>query len=317
MSHDLIAELGGAFLGSRLKRLGERLQAEAARVTLAAGLDTLPPHIPLIAALGSGPMTVGELAERVGFSQPGVTRSLGQMVRLGLVSAARGADERRRSVSLTPKGSAALARLRAQIWPRLGAAVDGLCGGDATLLLAQLAGVEAAMAQEALDRRAARAAPAPLRIVTWRPELAREFHDLNVEWITAMFRLETADREVLEDPQGKILADGGDILFVEAAGLGIIGTGALKRGGDGGIELTKMAVTLAARGLKAGECLLAALIARAGVLGAAPLYLLTNRDCAAAIHLYEKLGFCHDAQIMERYGARYDRCDVAMVYRPA
>ena len=45
------------------------------------------------------------------------------------------------------------------------------------------------------------------------------------------------------------------------------------------------------------------------------LYLLTNRKCAPAIHLYEKLGFEHDAAIMAEYGARYKRCDVAMRYR--
>jgi hypothetical protein len=31
--------------------------------------------------------------------------------------------------------------------------------------------------------------------------------------------------------------------------------------------------------------------------------------------LYEKLGFAHDAQIMSDFGARYERCDVAMRYR--
>jgi ribosomal protein S18 acetylase RimI-like enzyme len=45
------------------------------------------------------------------------------------------------------------------------------------------------------------------------------------------------------------------------------------------------------------------------------LYLLTNRKCAAAIHLYEKLGFEHSEEIMRRYGQRYERCDVAMIYR--
>jgi ribosomal protein S18 acetylase RimI-like enzyme len=44
------------------------------------------------------------------------------------------------------------------------------------------------------------------------------------------------------------------------------------------------------------------------------LYLLTNRKCAAAIHLYEKLGFAHDASILDTDGKRYERCDVAMSY---
>ena len=140
------------------------------------------------------------------------------------------------------------------------------------------------------------------------------FHDINAEWISDMFRLEPADREVLEDPQTHILDGGGAILFVEAAGLGIIGTCALRKTGPTSAELTKMGVRAAARGLKAGEYLLAATIARAQEMGIDDLYLLTNSKCAPAIHLYEKLGFVHDASVMARYAARYQRCDVAMRY---
>jgi ribosomal protein S18 acetylase RimI-like enzyme len=66
--------------------------------------------------------------------------------------------------------------------------------------------------------------------------------------------------------------------------------------------------------MKAGEYLLAATIERAKAMDAETLYLLTSRKCAPAIHLYEKLGFRHDAEIMATYGARYERCDVAMRY---
>ena len=75
-----------------------------------------------------------------------------------------------------------------------------------------------------------------------------------------------------------------------------------------------MGVPAPARGLKPGDSLLAAVIQRAKTLGADPLYLLTNAKCAPAIHLYEKLGFQHDAGIMAKYGTRYERCDVAMRY---
>jgi hypothetical protein len=47
-------------------------------------------------------------------------------------------------------------------------------------------------------------------------------------------------------------------------------------------------------------------------MGAELLYLLSNKKSAAAVHLYEKLRFVHDAEIMRTYGARYQRCDVAM-----
>jgi GNAT superfamily N-acetyltransferase len=145
-------------------------------------------------------------------------------------------------------------------------------------------------------------------------DLAGHFRDINAEWIDAMFRLEETDREVLDDPRGRIIAPGGKILFVEAHGLGIVGTCALQKTGAAAYELAKMGVRESARGMKAGEFLLAAVIERARSLRADPLYLLTNAKCAPAIHLYEKLGFRHDAGIMARYGARYERCDVAMRY---
>ena len=163
--------------------------------------------------------------------------------------------------------------------------------------------------------------PAPhtahrLRIRPYDDGLARHFHDINAEWIEAMFRLEATDRDVLENPRERIIAPGGDILFVEAEGVGIVGACALQRTGPDAFELTKMGVRETARGMKAGEFLLEAIIARAQELGATKLYLLTSHKCAAAIHLYEKLGFAHDAQIMAEYGGRYERCDVAMRYRP-
>lgn len=147
-------------------------------------------------------------------------------------------------------------------------------------------------------------------------DLAHHFHAINAEWISDMFKLEATDREVLENPRARIVDPGGVILFAEAEGLGIVGACALQKTGERSFELTKMGVRASARGLKVGEFLLHAVIDRALALHAAPLYLLTNTRCAAGIHLYEKAGFKHDADIMARYGARYARCNVAMRYAP-
>lgn len=153
-----------------------------------------------------------------------------------------------------------------------------------------------------------------MRILPWSDTYAQVFHDINAQWIEAMFALEKVDRDVLSNPHERIIATGGDILFVEAPGRGIVGTCALMKTGPAAFELTKMGVVEAARGLKAGEFLLQAAIRRADELGAKTLYLLTNARCAAAVHLYEKLGFVHDADIMRDYGASYERCNVAMCY---
>lgn len=155
-----------------------------------------------------------------------------------------------------------------------------------------------------------------LKIHPFHDDLAQAFHDINAQWIGAMYTLEQTDRDVLENPRARIIDRGGDILFVEAEGLGIVGACALQKTGEDQFELTKMGVLEAARGRKVGEFLLYAVIARAQDMGAKRLYLLSNQKSAAAIHLYEKLGFVHDAGIKDEFGARYARCNVAMLYPP-
>lgn len=312
---DVIKELGPAFLGSRLKRLSERLQSGAVRITADAGLQVQPSHMPILAALEGAPLTIGQLVLAMGISQPGVTRSVGQLVELGLVRSRHGADQRQRSISLTKEGRRVLARAKLQVWPKAETAVRAILGDELDRFMDAVATIEDALADAPLGTWAERRGSA-LIIRGYTDDLAAHFRDINAEWINAMFRMESTDQDVLDHPRERIIDAGGTILFVEARGLGIVGAGALMPTKDGGLELTKMGVRESARGLKAGEHLLAALIARAQTMKADPFFLLTNKRCAAAIHLYEKNGFRHDDGIMARYGARYERCDVAMRYRP-
>lgn len=313
---DVVTDAGHLFLASRLKRLAERMQADVSRVAAGAGLPIQPSQYPLLATLDrDGPQTVGGLAAALMASQPGVTRGVGKLAGMGLVEVRRdGRDRRERTVALTPAGEAALARSKRLVWPQVAAAARELTAGLAGPLLDQIAAIETRLAERPLHERAAAAPPPGLTIVDYEPGLAATFKAINAEWIADMYRMEPADLEVLDDPGGRIVAPGGAILFVAAEGLGIVGACALRRTGEDQYELTKMGVTAAARGLKAGEFLLRATIDRAFAMGARRLYLLTNRKSAAAIHLYEKLGFVHDAGIMAEFGRSYERCDVAMLY---
>src|SRR5262249_29036857 len=136
---------------------------------------------------------------------------------------------------------------------------------------------------------------------------------INAEWIEEMFALEAADIQLMSQPRKQIIDKGGTVLFAETSDLGVVGTCAIMKSRNGWYELTKMGVSKTARGRKTGEFLLVKAIERARAMGIADrLYLLTNKKCAAAVHLYEKLGFEHDTEIMRLFGARYERCDVAM-----
>jgi DNA-binding MarR family transcriptional regulator/N-acetylglutamate synthase-like GNAT family acetyltransferase len=316
---DVVRERSALFLGSRMKRLAERMQGEVIRLVEQAQLPLQPSHMPLLGTLErDGPQTLGRLTQAMQLAQPTVTRAVGRLAELGLVEVARvHRDQRHKTIALTEAGRAALARAKLHVWNRTEAAVEELIADLSGPLLAQLDALEDRLAEEPLDGRAARHGQAGLRIVEYRDELAPAFKAINAEWISAMYTLEPTDLAVLDHPREQIIDRGGAILFVEAEGVGVVGACALQKTGESAFELTKMGVLEAARGAKAGEFLLRAVIARAEALGADPLYLLSNRKSQAAIHLYEKLGFVHDAEIMQGYGARYARCDVAMRYRPA
>lgn len=317
---DIIRERGPLFLGSRLKRLAERMQADVSQVAAQAGLAIQPSQYSLLATLDRhGPLTIGELALATGLSQPAITRMAGKLVELGLVMIdRRHKDQRHKTVSLTEKGKADLEHSKIHVWPKIESAVIGMLQGLQGPLLEQVAAIERMLAEMPLDQRARASAESAqgLTILEYADALAPDFRDINTQWISAMYQLEQADREVLDAPRAQIIDRGGDILFVAAEGLGVVGTCALRRTGEDQYELTKMGVLESARGRKAGEFLLRATIARAERLGAKRLYLLSNRKSAAAVHLYEKLGFVHDAGIMQEFGARYERCNVAMLYQP-
>src|SRR4030088_247500 len=103
---DVVRSLGFLCLGSRLKRIGEQLQADAQRLLDGLDVSVQSSQYPLLAALDVlGPLAVGELAQCLGITQPGVTRSVSDLADLGLVRTAQSSgDQRRRIVSLTKRG---------------------------------------------------------------------------------------------------------------------------------------------------------------------------------------------------------------------
>lgn len=157
MARDFTRELGYLPFGSRLKRIGERLQAETARFLLQEGID-LPAGIwPLLMTLAEdGPLTVGELAAALGVSQPGVTRNLRQMEATGIVRLVRDQeDQRRKMVAISDRGADIVRRTQSELWPHVEAAVSGICSPLSGNILDQLDRIEDELDRMPLDRRAA------------------------------------------------------------------------------------------------------------------------------------------------------------------
>jgi ribosomal protein S18 acetylase RimI-like enzyme len=149
-----------------------------------------------------------------------------------------------------------------------------------------------------------------MEIVDFGPEHAAAFKALNEAWIARHFTLEAKDREVLEDPQGKILARGGRI-FMALEGGRAVGCVALIRMPDGGYEVAKMTVAEDLRGSGLGKQLMQACIDEGARLGAPRLYLETNSSLTPAIGLYRAMGF----QDLAPAATDYARADVFMERR--
>jgi DNA-binding MarR family transcriptional regulator len=139
---DLIAELGYLVLGTRLKRLAEQLQAGVAEVLVEIGSPLQPGGLPLMVAIEQGGgLTVAQLVEALGATQPAVSRSLAALQRSGLVELVGDAkDARIRRPSLTSKARRQLERVRTMLFPRVDAAAEQLCEGLG--LLDSLAAIE-------------------------------------------------------------------------------------------------------------------------------------------------------------------------------
>jgi DNA-binding MarR family transcriptional regulator len=152
---DVIRSLGYLCLGSRLKRIGEQLQADAQHLLDGLEVPLQSSQYPLLAALDRlGPLAVGELAQSLGLTQPGVTRSVSLLAELELVEAVQSdGDQRRKMVSLTGKGQRLVDVAKRDVWPRIESAVADLCRDLSGPLLDQLAAIEDGLAAAPLDRR--------------------------------------------------------------------------------------------------------------------------------------------------------------------
>jgi len=150
-----------------------------------------------------------------------------------------------------------------------------------------------------------------MEIVDFHPDHAAAFKALNVAWITHYFALEPKDLEVLNDPVGRVIAPGGQILLAleDGAAIGCVALLNLK---DGSFEVAKMAVTEAHKGRGIGRDLMAACIERARQAGATRLYLETNSTLAPALGLYRRFGF---EVVQPSEPSPYARADVVMELR--
>ena len=129
-----------------------------------------------------------------------------------------------------------------------------------------------------------------VRVVTFQPQFAKTFAELNYEWIEKYYNIEEHDHDQLDAPQETIIDHGGQIFFT-LVGEEIAGTVAMIRMEGNSYELAKMAVSPKFQGRKLGDRLMRACIEFAQEAKAKSIILESNTKQVAAISLYRKHGF--------------------------
>ena len=150
-----------------------------------------------------------------------------------------------------------------------------------------------------------------IKIIGYRPEHKSRYKTLNYEWLNKYFEIEPYDEELLSDPEGEILKEGGYIFFA-TIDYEVIGTCTLIKIDSAKYELTKMCVTEKAQRKGAGKKLLDAAIDKARELGAEEIYVSTGTILSAALHLYQTNGF----RVIDNKNAptkKYNRTELSMV----
>ena len=131
-----------------------------------------------------------------------------------------------------------------------------------------------------------------ITIIAYEPQHAKVFKELNLEWLDKFHLTESHDLQVLDDPSGTIIERGG-VIYLAKSNEEIVGSAALMKEHDQGYELAKMAVKPGYRGIGISKLLIEKCLQTAKEWNAKKIFLYSNSQLTAALHLYEKYGFRH------------------------
>lgn len=309
---DFYAKTGPMALGSRLRRLSERLTDQAGAIYALYGNDLQPKWFPVFYVLAeSGERSITDIAQAIGHSHASVSQIAGELETKGYIREKRGKEDgRKRFITLTAKGKVLAAALQDQ-YHDVGAAVEGAMREADHDLWKAIASWEFLLDQKDLLRRVREARKQreakKVHIVDYAASYQKAFRDLNERWISTYFKMEAPDYQSLDHPQEYILDKGGHILIALLDGKAV-GTVALIPMDEHTQELAKMAVAPEAQGLGVGWLLGQAVIAKARALGLRRIYLESNTMLKPAVNLYYKLGF----QRITGHPSPYERCNIQM-----
>lgn len=122
----IFEKTGKMALGSRLRLLTARMADDADKIYEIYKNDFSAKWLPAFYTLvEEGPLTITEIAEYIGHSQPSATKTIKEMIKAGLCENLKTEDKRRNLVGLTNKGRSLSTQLQDQ-YTDIDAAVENM-----------------------------------------------------------------------------------------------------------------------------------------------------------------------------------------------
>lgn len=306
---DKLLEFRELAFGSRLKRLSEVLMKDVKQVYKSLYLDFDPTLFPVFKTIyDAKTISTGEISEALQITQPAVTQFTRSLLKKELIRIHPDKnDKRKKIISISEKGLNLIVKLE-PIWDIIEATLVDFIDHSPTSLMNHIRLTEQKQREKPLYKRIMERIRNAVEIIHYDAAYAKDFMDLNIEWLETYFYVESHDKEVLENPQSYILDNGGYIFFARFNGE-IVGTVALINEKEC-YELSKMAVLPKYRGMKIGQQLMDYCIDFARSQGWEKIMLYSNRVLTPAINLYRKVGF---KEVVLESDAYYERANIKMV----
>lgn len=151
-----------------------------------------------------------------------------------------------------------------------------------------------------------------IRIQEFKSQYRNAFKQLNEQWISTNFKMESHDYLLLNNPEEEVIRKRKGIILIALEGEKPVGTCSLIEKDKDTCELIKMAVDPAFRGKRIGYKLGMAIIEKAKERGYHQIYLEGNTKLAPSISLYKKLGFKEVNACKIGVENEFQRCNILM-----
>lgn len=284
-----------AFLCTRIRKTGEILSAQVAKILKEYSAGINPRAIPVLNILyEKGSTSITEIADSIGFTHPAVIQLANQLARDKIITMNKTNSDRRLTIlELTKKGRNAFEKLKPVI-SEMSDTIESIMDEIDENMLFSLEQLEKHVKKNTLlkemNEKLKQKAMEKVSIISYRKKYKTDFRKLNEEWLKKYFTIEDEDKRQLSNPEKEIIKKGGEVFFALLDNE-IVGTCAMIKVDISTFELIKMAVTEKAQGKQVGKKLMLTSIGYAVEKGANKIELSTSSKLTSAISLYQSVGF--------------------------